>query len=144
MVFCSTRYKYRFAGDTNQGRSFSQRMNDRLNCKYKNISLYQKLTFPYFCIGILNCDKVTDKAKSDFVQKFVDRYMNEENFRFCLRGRRIVFLEDEFLGILDYEELKKLMKKMHLSEDLDEEKIFMLMYYSFNPISCSYMDTTRW
>ena len=119
--------------DTNQMRSFFERTYDRLFCRYK-ISFFQKIRFPYFCIGILNSDKISDKAKSEFIEKFVIPYMYDEKMKWEIIYGQITFTTDHFFGSISYEEIYELMKQMNISKDVNINEVFIMMYVNFNPI----------
>ena len=50
-----------------------------------------------FCIGILNSDKISYKAKSEFIEKFVIPYMYDEKMKWEIFHRQITFTSDLFL-----------------------------------------------
>lgn len=82
-------------------------MIDFLEIRFKTkypLTFYQRLTYPFFIIKILNSFSTPEAGKSDFLEKFVKPYLNDSSFRQYVSNKYIVFFRDDYIGVMNDKE----------------------------------------
>lgn len=136
MSTCLRSKKYKHYADNNRGKSFYYRMKERLTCDY-NLSLYERMTYPYFCIVILNDRRIPLKARSEFLENFVKPYISDQDFRLKNMGWKPVIYEDIYLGCMEYDEIEiivnDLIKKNNLPKYNHLSDIVKILFEEYDP-----------
>lgn len=89
-------------------------------CSYP-LSLYHRLTLPYYALIILNDCNISDKAKSEFLKTDANnkRYFSDIPYP-EYSGKITCFREDRYMGILGYQERDKIVNEYNKKNKTSE------------------------
>ena len=71
--------KFKHYTDHDHRRGFFRRMAERIRCDYP-LSICQRMKYPFFCIIVLNDKNIPSNAKREFIENFVEPYINSQQF----------------------------------------------------------------